>query len=405
MSLRLLVLALAAFVMGTAEFVITGLLPEVAAGLGVSIPAAGALISGYALAIVVGGPAVVLAGSRVPRKALLTGAVALFALGNLICALAPVYGMLMAGRVLAALGQAAFLGVGAVVAANLVPPQRRAQAIAVVFTGITVANVIGSPLGTLVGQHLGWRTTFWLIAAAAVVALAGIAAAVPRQPAPEATSVRGELALFTRGRVWFAVAVGMLAMGAVFAAFSYIAPLLTEVSGLPSTAITPVLVLFGLGMVAGNLLGGRFADRDRLRTLLVAMGMLVVALAALALLAPYPLPAAVALAAVGAAGFAAVPAVLSELIGQARGRSPLSAAVGGSATNLGMALGAALGGLTISAGLGYTAPAWLGAGAALLGLAVVLTAAAVSGRGGPADPDDRKARDEGAPEAERVTAA
>ncbi|CAM4348029.1 MFS transporter [Nocardiopsis rhodophaea] len=399
MPLRLLVLALAAFVMGTAEFVITGLLPDVAAGLDVSIPTAGVLISGYALAIVVGGPAVALAGSRLPRKALLTGAVALFAVGNAVCALAPVYGVLMGGRVLAALGQAAFLGVGSVVAANLVPARQRAQAIAVVFTGITVANVIGSPLGTLVGQYLGWRTTFWLIATAAVLALAGIAAAVPRQPTPAPTSVRGELAMFARGRVWIAIATGMLAMGAVFASFSYIAPLLTRVTGLPREMITPMLVLFGLGMVAGNLAGGRGADRDRDRTLLAALGLLTVSLAALALLAPYPVPAAVALVAVGASGFAAVPGVLAELISLAGGQSPLSAAVGGSATNLGMALGAALGGLTIGAGLGYTSPTWLGAGAAALGIVVVLVSAAArrSDRGARAEDTGPDAESEEAP--------
>lgn len=380
MPTRLLVLTLTAFVLGTAEYVVTGLLPEVAGDLGVSIPVAGALITGYAFAIVVGGPLVVLGGTRVPRKALLTGAVALFVLGSLLCAVAAGYAMLMVGRVLAALGQAAFLGVGSVVVANLVSPDQRARAISVVFAGITVANVVGSPLGTLVGQHLGWRSTFWLIAALALVSLVGIGVLIPRQPTLRQASMAGELAVFGRGQVWLTLAVATLGMGALFSSYSYVAPLLTNVSGLPRSAIPWMLGLVGVGLFVGNLVGGWGADRNRFRTSLAALVLLFAGLLVLALFARYPVVAGAALFVAGAAGFAIVPVFLARLIGLTGGKSPLAATMGGSAANLGTALGASLGAVTIGAGLGYTSPAWIGASAAVLGLALTILAEVVDAR-------------------------
>ncbi|GAB3274503.1 MFS transporter [Parasphingorhabdus pacifica] len=381
MSVALLAMALSAFVMGTAEFVITGLLPEVAADLMISIPAAGVLISGYALAIVVGGPLCTVGGSRVPRKTLLLLSVALFVAGNLVCALAPGYWILMIGRVLAAFGQASFLGIGSVVAANLVAPTKRSRAIAMVFTGITVANVVGSPLGTLIGQNLGWRVTFWLITGVAVLSFAGLAALVPAQPPPVATGVRRELAVFGGLRVWLTLAICMFAMGAVFSTFSYVAPLLTEVTGIASNGITLVLALFGLGLVAGNLIGGWCADRAVLPTFYGALALLTVFLVGFALLAPFVVPAVVLLVLIGAAGFAVVPAFMSRLIGLAGGESPFAGAAGGSASNSGIAVGAYAGGLVITAGFGYAAPAWLGAGLAFTGLLVALLLGALEARG------------------------
>ncbi len=372
MSIALLAMAISAFVMGTAEFVITGLLPQVAGDLEVSLPTAGTLISGYALAIVVGGPACTLAGNRVPRKALLLAAIALFVLGNLLSAVAAGYWTLMGGRVLAALGQATFLGVGSVVAANLVPEHRRSRAIALVFTGLTLATVLGTPLGTLLGQHLGWRAVFWLITAVALASLTAVAALVPSQPHSRPLHVRTELATFTKPTVWVILGIAMLGIGGLFASFSYIAPLLTEVTGLPDTALSPLLGMFGVGLVAGNLAGGWAADRYPTATIATALAAQSVAMTTLAVFAHQPVIATIALMATGAAGFAIVPAFLSRLIDHAGGESPLAAAAGGSATNLGTATGSYLGGLTLTAGLDYTAPTWLGTAMALLALTVLL---------------------------------
>ena len=219
----LMALAATAFVMGTAEFVIAGLLPAVAVDLAVSIPVAGLLISGYALAIVVGGPLFTAAGVRAPRQRLLVLAAALFVTGNVMASIAPGYPMLMAGRVLGAFGQGAFLPVASVVAADMVAPHLRAHAIAVVFAGGTAANVVGTPLGTLLGQQLGWRATFWALAAIGVASLIAVAVAVPRTPRPMNAPLRGELATFGRLPVWLTLAIGMLGFGGLFSSFTYIA--------------------------------------------------------------------------------------------------------------------------------------------------------------------------------------
>ena len=372
MSAPLLAMAISAFVMGTAEFVITGLLPRVAGDLEVSLPTAGTLISGYALAIVVGGPVCTLAGNRLPRKALLLTAIGLFVIGNLVSALAPGYWTLLAGRVLAALGQATFLGVGSVVAANLVPARLRSRAIALVFTGLTLATVLGTPLGTVLGQQLGWRAVFWLITAIALGSLCAVAALVPSQPRSARVNARAELATFTRPGVWAILGTAMLGIGGLFASFSYIAPLLDNVSGLPHAALSPLLGLFGIGLVVGNLLGGWAADRSPVATIVVALAAQVVAMATLAGFAHHPVIATVALMATGAAAFAIVPAFLSRLINQAGGESALAAAAGGSATNLGTAIGSYFGGLVLTTGLGYTAPTWLGATMAAIGLSFIL---------------------------------
>lgn len=372
MPVALLAMAISAFVMGTAEFVITGLLPQVAADLQVSIPTAGVLISGYALAIVVGGPACTLAGGRIPRKALLLSAIALFVAGNLISVLASGYGFLMGGRVLAAFGQATFLGVGSVVAANLVPHHLRSRAIAMVFTGLTLATVAGTPLGTLLGQHLGWRTVFWLITALAAASLVAVAALVPTQPSSGRVDVRAELSTFTRPAVWVTLGVAMLGIGGLFAFFTYIAPLLTEVTGFPESALSGLLALFGIGLVAGNLLGGWAADRSPVATMTIALATQVVVMVVLSVFADQPVVVVIGLVVLGAAGFGVVPAFLSRLIGLAGGESPLAAAAGGSATNLGTAAGTYLGGLTLTAGYGYTAPTWLGAAMATLALILAL---------------------------------
>jgi MFS transporter, DHA1 family, inner membrane transport protein len=376
----LLALAAGAFVMCTAEFVIAGLLPGIAADLGVGLSTAGLLISGYAAAIVVGGPVFVIAGTRVPRGRLLVVAAVVFVAGNALSAVAGSYGPLMAGRVLGALGQGAFLATASVVAADLVaPPSLRTRAIALVFAGGTAANVVGSPLGALVGQLLGWRATFWAVAALGAVALAAVVVAVPAPPPLVPTTVRGGFGVFRNRQVWLTLAIGVAGPGGLFAAYTYIAPLLTAASGYPPEAIGPVLALFGIGLLLGNSIGGRFG-RAQLRVLGTALAVLAAGLLGLAVGAHSPIVATVLLVVVGAGAFAMVAPFMTRLIDQAAGAPLLAAAAGGSATNTGAALGAYLGGLAIDTPLGVTGPPVAGAAMAAFGLLAVLAARAAATR-------------------------
>ncbi|MFD7624818.1 MFS transporter [Streptomyces sp. NPDC059851] len=375
MPLALLALAIGAFGIGTTEFVIMGLLPEVAADYGVSIPTAGHLASGYALGVVLGSPLMTVLGTRIPRKRMLMLLMGLFVAGNVLSALAPVFGAMLAGRVVASLAHGAFFGIGAVVAAGLVAPERKAGAIAMMFTGLTVANVVGVPLGTLVGQTLGWRTTFLAVAALGVLGLLGIARLVPELPRPEGVRIRHELAAFKNLQVLLAMAMTVLGFGGVFAAITYITPMMTEVAGFADSSVTWVLVLFGLGMVAGNFVGGRFADRALMPILYASLGALALALALFTLTAHSKAGAAVTIFLIGALGFATVPPLQKRVLDQAAGAPTLASAVNIGAFNLGNALATWLGGLVIAAGFGWTAPNWVGA--AMAGSALVL--ALVSG--------------------------
>ncbi|NBH02720.1 MFS transporter [Amycolatopsis sp. SID8362] len=372
MPAALLALAISAFGIGTTEFVIMGLLPEVAADFGVSIPSAGLLISGYALGVVVGAPVLTALASRVPRKTVLVALMGLFIAGNVLSALAPSYGLLMTGRVVAALSHGAFFGVGSVVAASLVAPAKQASAIALMFTGLTVANVLGVPAGTALGQAFGWRSTFWVVSALGVAGAVGILALVPHQePAPGA-GLRGELAVFRRPQVWLALVMTALGFAGVFASFTYIAPMMTEVAGFSSGAVTWLLVLFGGGLFAGNLLGGRAADRKLMPSLYVILAALAIVLVAFVFTAHAKVPAAITIALFGAAGFATVPPLQARVMAKAEGAPALASAANIAAFNLGNAGGAWLGGQAIGAGLGYTAPNWIGAALAAAGLAVAL---------------------------------
>ncbi|MEV7543325.1 MFS transporter [Streptomyces sp. NPDC089915] len=382
MPLALLALAIGAFGIGTTEFVIMGLLPEVAAGYGVSIPTAGLLVTGYALGVVLGAPVMTVLGTRVPRKRMLMVLMGLFVVGNVVSALAPAFGVMLAGRVVASLAHGAFFGIGAVVAAGLVAPERKAGAIAMMFTGLTVANVVGVPLGTLVGQHLGWRVTFLIVAALGVVGLLGIARLVPDLPRPEGVRIRHELAAFRNVQVLLAMAMTVLGFGGVFAAITYISPMLTNVAGFADTSVTWLLVLFGLGMVAGNLVGGRFADRALMPMLYVSLGALALVLAAFTLTAHSKAGAAVTVVLIGALGFATVPPLQKRVLDQASGAPTLASAVNIGAFNLGNALAAWLGGLVISAGLGWTAPNWVGAALAASALLLALVSGALERRTG-----------------------
>ncbi|MGY0068545.1 MFS transporter [Streptomyces sp. QTS137] len=381
MPLALLALAIGAFGIGTTEFVIMGLLPEVADDFGVSVPTAGHLVTGYALGVMLGAPLMTVLGTKISRKRMLMLLMGLFIAGNLLSALAPVFGVMLLGRVISSLAHGAFFGIGSVVAAGLVAPHKKAGAIALMFTGLTVANVVGVPLGTLIGQSIGWRITFGLVAALGVIGLAGIAGLVPDLPAPEGVRLRHELAAFKNVQVLLAMAMTVLGFGGVFAAITYIAPMMTQVAGFADGSVTWLLVLFGLGMVGGNLVGGRYADRALMPLLYVSLGALAVVLALFTLTAHHKVLAAVTIVLIGGLGFATVPPLQKRVLDQAHGAPTLASAVNIGAFNLGNALSAWLGGLVIGAGLGYTAPNWVGAVLAASALVLAFVSALLDRRG------------------------
>lgn len=381
MPLGLIALALGGFGIGLTEFVIMGLLPEVAADFGVSEAAAGWLISGYALAVVVGALALTAAVTRLPKKPVLLALMVLFIAGNLVSALAGDYQVMLAGRILAALSHGAFFGIGSVLAAAMVPAHKQAGAIAIMFTGLTAANVLGVPFGTLLGQHFGWRSTFWAITVIGVVAFVGILTLVPKPKRDEApASLLAELRAFRSGQVWLSIAVTVLGYGGMFGAFTYIAYTLTEVSGFASTTVPWLLILFGVGLLVGNIVGGKAADRNIDRTLIVVIAVLTVILVAFAATAQSPVATVIALVLMGGFGFATVPGLQMRVMRYASAAPTLASGANIAAFNLGNALGAWLGGVTIIAGLGYTSPIWAGAAITLLGLIVIIGASTAAKR-------------------------
>ena len=401
MPLALLALAIGAFGIGTTEFVIMGLLPEVADTFDVTIPMAGYLVTGYALGVVLGAPLMTVLGTRISRKRMLMLLMGFFIVGNVLSAVAPVFGLMLAGRIVASLAHGAFFGIGSVVAADLVAPEKKAGAIAMMFTGLTVANVVGVPLGTLVGQQIGWRTTFFIVAALGVVGLLGVARLVPDMPKAEGVRLRHEIAAFRNVQVLLAMAMTVLGFGGVFAAITYITPMMTHVTGYADGSVTWLLVLFGLGMVAGNLIGGRFADRALMPLLYVSLSGLATVLALFTLTAHDKAASAVTVFLIGALGFATVPPLQKRVLDQAAGAPTLASAVNIGAFNLGNALSAWLGGLVIAAGLGYTAPNWVGAALAASAVVLAVVSSALERR----TRTDSRIVTGAAPEPARATAA
>lgn len=374
MPAGLIALALGGFGIGLTEFVITGLLPEVAADYGVTETTAGWLVTGYALAVIVGALGLTAATTRLPRKPVLLGLLVLFIVGNTLSAIAPTYEVMMSGRVIAALCHGAFFGIGSVVAANMVERSKRASAVALMFTGLTASNVLGVPFGTFLGQALGWRSTFWAIVVIGVVALIGVLVLVPTVRATEIPSLARELGAFRSGQVWLSLGMTVLGYGGMFGAFTYIAYTLTSVSGFPSSAVPWLLVVFGVGLFVGNFVGGKLAARSIDRTLLVVLVALTVVLGLFALVATSPVLTVIALVLMGAFGFATVPALQTRVMQYADHAPTLASGANIAAFNLGNALGAWIGGLTIAAGLGYTSPIWAGAGITLAAVGLTLVA-------------------------------
>lgn len=374
MPLALYALTAGAFGIGVTEFVIMGLLLEVGADLGVSVATAGLLISGYALGVVVGAPLLTSLTARWPRKTTLLALMAVFTLGNIACAIAPSYETLMAARVLTSLAHGTFFGVGSVVATSLVAPDRRASAIAVMFTGLTVANILGVPFGTWLGQLTSWRTTFWAVAAIGVVAMLVITFLVPKdKAAPEAADWRADLRAMLRGPVLFGLLLTVLGFGGVFTVFTYIAPILTEISGFPEGLVSPILLVFGGGLVVGNLLGGKLADRNLLWSVLGTLAALGIVMLAMSVALPNPVTAVISVGLLGAAGFATVAPLQLWVLEKAGGAgTSLASSLNIAAFNLGNALGAWLGGVALEQGLGLTALPLVGSILPILALALLL---------------------------------
>jgi len=361
MPLALLALAVAAFGIGTTEFVIMGLLPNVAHDLGVSIPGAGLLITGYALGVVFGGPILAVGTANMPRKITLLGMTLLFILGNVLCALAPNYITLMAARVVTALCHGAFFGIGSVVAAGLVPPNKRAQAIATMFTGLTLASVLGVPLGTALGQFAGWRATFWAVAVIGVAALLAQAVWLPKVIPMEKGNIAREFRVLRNPSVLLALGMSVMASTSLFSVFTYIAPILQSVTGISPHGVTLMLLLFGVGLTGGSTLGGRLADTRLLPALLTMAVAVVFTLAAFSQTSRSLIPAAITLVLWGVFAFALCPILQLLIIDQAHEAPNLGSTLNQSAFNLGNAAGAWIGGMVVASGAELTDLPWTGA--------------------------------------------
>ncbi|KRG68167.1 MFS transporter [Pseudoxanthomonas dokdonensis] len=381
LPIGLYALTAGAFGIGTTEFVIMGLLMQVAGDLQVSLAQAGLLISGYALGVFVGAPLLTAASSRLPRKTVLVALMLVFTLGNLLCALAPNYAVLMLARVITSLAHGTFFGVGAVVATGLVAEDRKASAISIMFTGLTVATLLGVPAGAWLGLHFGWRSTFWAVSLIGVLATVIIALWVPadrERPAPVAFAT--ELRALAQPQVMLGLLMTVLGFGGMFTVYTYIQPLLTQVTGFADSAVSPILLVFGVGMIAGNLLGGRLADRNLTRALLVTLLALALVMAAMGLVLHLRWAMVLFTGLLGAAAFATVSPLQLMVLRQAGAAQNLASSLNIGAFNLGNALGAWLGGVVIAHGLGLQALPWVAALIPLSALAVALWSLALSRR-------------------------
>lgn len=378
MPLALFALTVAAYAIGTTEFVIVGLLPTVATDLDITLPLAGLIVSVYALGVTFGAPILTALTGRLGRKPLLVGLMALFIAGNVLAALAPSYGMLLVGRVLSAFAHGVFFSVGATIAADLVAPDRRASAIAMMFMGLTVAIVTGVPLGTFIGQTFGWRATFWAVAGLGLVAFAAIALLLPsnlnrEKPAGLMEQVR----VLGSGRLLIVFAMTALGYGGTFVTFTFLSPLLQDITGLSANTVSLVLVLYGAAIAVGNIVGGKVANREPVKALAVLFALQAAVLVLLTFTAPSPVLVLITLAALGFLSFATVPGLQLYVVDMAKRHRPagvdVASALNIAAFNLGIAAGAWIGGLVVASPLGLGATPWVGAilVAGALGLTLV----------------------------------
>ncbi|MFI7674095.1 Cmx/CmrA family chloramphenicol efflux MFS transporter [Actinophytocola sp. NPDC049390] len=379
MPVAVYVLGLAIFAQGTSEMMLAGLLPELSGDLGVGIPQAGLLISAFAVGMLVGAPVLAVLTLRWRRRVTLVGFLVLFAALHAVGALTDSYDVLMVTRALSAFVYGGFWSVAAVTVLSIVPADRRGRAIGVVAGGLTIATVVGLPLGTLVGQNLGWRAAFWVVAALSLAAAAAAALTIHNGPGGAVRpSVGAELRAMANPRLWLAYATTALLMTALIVTFGYLAPLLTETTGLPDGAVPVVLGVYGIGSLIGITVGGRTADAYPFRTLAYGIGGLVAASVLLATAATRPVPAVAAVFLVGVFGFAVNPALTTRVFSESEQAPTLASALNVSAFNVGITAGPWLGGIALEAGAGYPVVAWLGAGAGVFALgAVVLGAVSV----------------------------
>jgi MFS transporter, DHA1 family, inner membrane transport protein len=375
MPLPLLALALSAFAIGTTEFVIMGLLPDVARDLSVSIPSAGLLVSGYALGVAAGAPVLAVLTSKLPRKTALQALMVVFIVGNVLCAVAGDYRMLMVARVVTSFAHGSFFGIGAVVAASLVAREKQASAIALMFTGLTLANVLGVPFGTFIGQSWGWRLSFWVVAGIGVLSLVGIAALVPNRRDEGPVGLAREVRVLREPQVWLALAMTVFGFGGVFVVFTYIAPILEQVSGFSPRAVTLIIVLFGAGLTLGNVVGGKLADRALMPSLCGMLAALALVMAVFAKTSHAAVPAAITVFVWGIAAFATVPPLQMRVVEKARHAPHLASTLNIGAFNVGNGAGAWLGGLALTHGAKLDALPWVAAIVALAALSLTIFAA------------------------------
>lgn len=370
----LLALAIGAFGIGVTEFSPMGMLPVMATDLGVSIPTAGLLVSAYAVGVMLGAPLMTLTTTKLPRRTLLIGLMAIFTLGNFLSAIATDYTSLLIARIITSLNHGAFFGVGSVVAASVVAPDKKAGAVAAMFTGLTIATIGGVPLAALVGEVAGWRTAFWGVTALGVIAMIALRFALPNIPADKDVDVKSEINVLKRGSVLFALALTVIGSSAMFTVFTYIAPILQSEAKASSLFITAMLVIYGVGLTVGNMLGGRFADKSVDKTLIASLGGLIGLLVIFAFAMQWPVVAPLVIFLWGVASFAIVPPLQMRVMQEASDAPNLASAMNIGAFNLGNAVGAALGGAVISHGLGYPAVSLAGAAMSAIGLVMVLMA-------------------------------
>ncbi|MGF6352428.1 DHA1 family inner membrane transport protein [Paenibacillus sp. 4624] len=346
--LSLLCLTIGAFAIGMTEFIIMGLLPNVATDLNVSIPQAGQLITGYALGVAVGAPILTVFTHKIPQKKLLVLLMCIFILGNALSVIAPTYGLLISARILTAFAHGTFLGVGSIMATKLVTPDRRAGAVSVVLAGLTIANIIGVPFGTFIGQQLGWRSSFGAITILGIISLFGIIRFIPVIPQGTPANLGQQFRNLIRPQVLLVLLIGALGCGSLFAVFTYITPMLVDISGFAEQSVTWILVLFGFGVTLGNMAGGRLADWKLMPSLIVNFGILAVLLAALTLTLHNPVLAVITIFFWGVAAFGIMPGLQLRIMNMTREAPLLATTSSHSAFNLGNAAGAYLGGFAIT---------------------------------------------------------
>ncbi|MGT2424858.1 MFS transporter [Amnibacterium kyonggiense] len=389
-ALALAALALGGFAIGTTEFVASGLLPEIArellprayaASSEDAIAQAGVLVSAYAAGVVVGAPLLAAVGARLPRKTVLLGLLVVFVLATVATALLPGFGFVVAARFVAGLPHGAYFGVATVAASELLGPGKRGRAATSVLLGLTIANIVGVPAVTAVGQALGWRAAYLVVAVAFALTFVAVLIAVPSGPGDPTATVRSELRAFARVQVWLAVALGAIGFGGLFAAYTYIAPITTDVTRLPAAVVPAVLVVFGVGMTVGNVAGGRFVDRGVRRAVVVGFLGTLLALVVLLVGASTPVGLFAGVLLIGVFASVLGPAIQVRLMDVAAGSTTIAAASTHSALNIGNSLGAALGAVVIAAGLGYLSPIAVGVAITVLGLGIALVAFGTEERG------------------------